>query len=145
MFDARGSFVEPHTEKRVPLGTLNVRDYLAEIRAPHGRSRPISTSGRRAIRRSARQNRFGAILFIDEKEGFTPLFEAVRLAERHDLAIMSTKGMSVTANRELVESCAPSACRSWSSTISTRSGFSIVGTLRVPPAAISSATATPAA
>ena len=33
------------------------------------------------------------MLFI-EKEGFLPLFEAVHLAERYDLAIMSTKGMS---------------------------------------------------
>ena len=32
-----------------------------------------------------------------------PLFEAVKLAERYDLAIMSTKGMSVTAARELVD------------------------------------------
>ena len=32
-----------------------------------------------------------------------PLFEAVKLAERYDLAIMSTKGMSVTASRQLVE------------------------------------------
>jgi hypothetical protein len=31
------------------------------------------------------------------------LFEAVRLAERYDLAIMSTKGMSSTASRELVD------------------------------------------
>ncbi len=37
------------------------------------------------------QGRFGAVLFI-EKEGFMPLFEAVHLAERYDLAIMSTKG-----------------------------------------------------
>ena len=38
VFDARGNFVEPHTDKRVPLGTLNVRDYLAEIRVSRGRS-----------------------------------------------------------------------------------------------------------
>ena len=37
------------------------------------------------------EHRYGAILFI-EKEGFMPLFEAVQLAERYDLAIMSTKG-----------------------------------------------------
>ena len=47
-------------------------------------------------------DRFGAILFI-EKEGFMPLFEAVQLAERFDLAIMSTKGVSVTAARQLVD------------------------------------------
>src|SRR5262249_47065112 len=38
-----------------------------------------------------------------EKEGFDELFDAVQLRERYDLAIMSTKGMSVTAARELVD------------------------------------------
>ena len=42
------------------------------------------------------------MLFI-EKEGFQPLFERVRLAEHHDIAIMSTKGVSVTAARLLVD------------------------------------------
>jgi hypothetical protein len=32
-----------------------------------------------------------------------PLFERVRLAERYDIAVMSSKGMSVTAARELAE------------------------------------------
>ena len=32
-----------------------------------------------------------------------PLFERVGLAERYDIAIMSTKGMSVTAARKLIE------------------------------------------
>src|SRR5215213_2581061 len=47
-------------------------------------------------------DRFGAVLFV-EKEGFAPLFRAVRLAERYDLAIMSTKGLSTTAARTLVD------------------------------------------
>ena len=42
------------------------------------------------------------MLFI-EKEGFTALFERVQLAEQHDIAIMSTKGVSVTAARLLVD------------------------------------------
>ena len=33
MFDARGNFTEPHTGQNVPLGTLDVRDYLARIAA----------------------------------------------------------------------------------------------------------------
>ena len=57
-------------------------------------SRRFPTSGPR--------NRFGAILFI-EKEGFKPLLDAARIAERFDIAIMSTKGMSVTAARQLIE------------------------------------------
>ena len=42
------------------------------------------------------------MLYI-EKEGFDPLIEQAQIAERHDLAIMSCKGMSVTAARELVD------------------------------------------
>jgi hypothetical protein len=45
---------------------------------------------------------FGALLYV-EKEGFMPLFERVRLAERFDIGIMSSKGMSVTAARQLAE------------------------------------------
>ena len=45
---------------------------------------------------------FGAVLYV-EKEGFLPLFERVDLAKRYDIAIMSSKGMSVTAARTLIE------------------------------------------
>ena len=46
--------------------------------------------------------RYGAVLFV-EKEGFNELFGAVGLADRYDIAMMSTKGMSVTAARHLVD------------------------------------------
>jgi DNA topoisomerase VI subunit A len=42
------------------------------------------------------------VLFI-EKEGFTPVLEAARIPERFDIAPMSTKGMSVTAARLLID------------------------------------------
>ena len=42
------------------------------------------------------------ILFC-EKEGFNPLFRAVKLANRYDLMIISTKGVSVTAARRLID------------------------------------------
>jgi hypothetical protein len=45
---------------------------------------------------------FGAVLFV-EKEGFLPLLKRVKLAKRYDIAIMSSKGMSVTAARTLVD------------------------------------------
>src|SRR5215213_7916085 len=74
--------------------------------------------------------RFGAVLFV-EKEGFAPLFRAVRLAERYDLAIMSTKGLSTTAARTLVDHFVgrkkvPVLCiRDFD-----LAGFTIAGTLR---------------
>jgi hypothetical protein len=42
------------------------------------------------------------VLFC-EKEGFNPLFKAVNLANRYDLMIVSTKGVSVTAARRLID------------------------------------------
>ena len=127
VFDARGNFVEPHTDKRVPLGTLNVRDYLAEIRSLAVES-PDFDIWERHHPTIGPANRFGAVLFV-EKEGFNPLFEAVQLAERHDLAIMSTKGMSVTASRELVEYVCSLGVPLLVLHDFDKSGFSIVGTL----------------
>jgi hypothetical protein len=111
VFDARGHFHEPHTGHTVPLGTLDVRRYLKDpSRGP--------------------ANRYGAILFI-EKEGFMPLFRSVRLAERYDLAIMSTKGLSVTAARHLVDRL----CSAYRIPLLVlhdfdKAGFSIIGTLK---------------
>jgi hypothetical protein len=76
------------------------------------------------------QHRFGAILFV-EKEGFLPLFKQVRLAERYDIAIMSTKGLSVTASRLLVDRvCAKHDIPLLVLHDFDKSGFSIVGTLQ---------------
>jgi hypothetical protein len=128
VYDARGNFTEPHTKTRVPLGTLQVRQYLALIQRHRvGDSKfDVRENGYPTL---GPINRFGAILFI-EKEGFGPLFKAVKLAERHDLAIMSTKGMSVTAARELVDE----VCRLGVPLLVLhdfdKAGFSIVGTLR---------------
>jgi hypothetical protein len=98
VFDARGHFLEPHTSVNVPLGTLQVRNYLVHGEE-RGKDRPVKI---RVLYPADRSDRFGAVLFI-EKEGFLPLFQRVRLAERYDLAIMSTKGQSVTAARALVD------------------------------------------
>ena len=80
-WDARGNLILPHSHRRVPLSTLDVEAYIA-------------TKGWR--------DHYGAALFV-EKEGFNPLFEEVQLGDRYDMAIMSTKGMSVTAARTLID------------------------------------------
>jgi hypothetical protein len=100
VFDDRGHFTEPHTAHEIGIGTLSVRSYLAgncepQIYGAKLQGPEVGTSGA--------AGNFGAVLFI-EKEGFFPLFEHVKLAERFDLAIMSTKGMSNTSARQLVES-----------------------------------------
>jgi hypothetical protein len=100
VFDARGHFTEPHNNgKIVALGTLEVRGYLDDIRKPLFEDASLKSA---QIDFLGPDGNFGAVLFI-EKEGFTPLFKRVRLAERYDLAIMSTKGVSVTAARSLVD------------------------------------------
>jgi len=100
-YDARGRLTEPHTNKIVPLGTVEVGEYLRDIRG-HCVSDVEADRQIADYPTCGPEHRYSAILFI-EKEGFYPLFEQVKLAERYDLALMSTKGMSVTACRELVD------------------------------------------
>ena len=99
VFDARGHLVEPHTRLSIPLGTLEVESYLRSLGDPRWLEPAASMPD---IETSGPSGRYGALLFC-EKEGFNELFSAVQLDERYDLAIMSTKGVSVTAARRLVD------------------------------------------
>ena len=67
--------------------------------------------------------RYQAVLYI-EKEGFEPLLEEAKIAERFDVAILSCKGQSVVAARNSSIRCAASTAvfRCLSFTISTRPG-----------------------
>jgi hypothetical protein len=130
VYDDRGHFREPHSTELLGLGTLNVRDYLAGVGHPREPGEIDSLLPEAALSIRGPQHRFGAILFV-EKEGFTPLFDAVHLAERFDIAIMSTKGVSVTAARQLVDKL----CGDYNIPLLVlhdfdKSGFTIVGTLR---------------
>ena len=101
VFDARGHFREPHTRHAFGLGTVEVREYIrgwrwaleadgGAIELPHG----IETSGPRY--------RYHSALFV-EKEGFDLLLQQAGIEDRYDVALMSTKGMTVTAARSLIE------------------------------------------
>jgi hypothetical protein len=79
----------------MPLGTLEVRAYLQE-KASQGPA--IGLSDRSRWKTSGPEHRFRTVLFV-EKEGFTPLLQRTRIAERFDVTLMFTKGMSVTASR----------------------------------------------
>jgi hypothetical protein len=100
-YDARGHFTEPHDngENSFGIGTLEVRDYLAAMSDPSVTDASISQA---KVETSGPSGNFGAVLFI-EKEGFAPLFKKAQIAEKYDIAIMSTKGMSVVAARLLVD------------------------------------------
>lgn len=111
VFDDRGHFAEPHTGRRIGLGTVAVRDYIARWNqtAPAGKL-DNDEEGEGAIIDGSFEtqgpvNRFRFALFI-EKEGFQSLLDRAQFAERFDIAIFSTKGMSVTAARALVEALA---------------------------------------
>jgi hypothetical protein len=130
VFDARGHFHEPHTGRIVPLGTIEVRRHLREVAEHTLPELQVALPEMAIFPTCGPGHRYGAILFV-EKEGFLPLFQAVRLAERYDLAIMSTKGLSVTASRLLVDRlCAAHAVPLLVLHDFDKSGFSILGTLR---------------
>ena len=125
-YDARGHLAEPHTQKTVPLGTLQVHDYMAKV-DDCVVGEPSFEFTDTYYPTCGSLNRFSAILFI-EKEGFMQLFEQVKLAERFDLAMMSTKGQSVTASRELVDRiCGECDVKLLVLHDFDASGFSIVG------------------
>jgi hypothetical protein len=74
-------------------------------------------------------NRYRFAVFL-EKEGFYPLLEAAQIAERYDIAIMITKGMSVTAARKLVDEMSQHGVTVLVCHDFDKSGFSILHTLR---------------
>jgi DNA topoisomerase VI subunit B len=131
-YDARGHFTEPHRGRRsgprgmahVPLGTLEVRAYLqAEADDPLDIGHvptDFPTVGP--------ANRFSAVMFL-EKEGFTQLLARARIADRYDLGIMSTKGMSVVAARKLIDELTDDGVRVFIVRDFDIAGFSIATTL----------------
>jgi len=125
VFDARGHFIEPHTGRSIPIGTLAVRQYLGD------RPRPgpaVTLNADTLYPTWGPQNRFRNILFV-EKEGFDALLQQAQIAERYDLAIMSTKGMSVVAARMLLDRLASLIDRVFVLHDFDIAGFSIFGTL----------------
>jgi hypothetical protein len=124
VYDERGHFTEPHTEKSFGLGTLAVREYLSKVGKPEYVEPSVTKGG---IRTRGPKHRYGAILYI-EKEGFLPLFERVQLQERYDIALMSNKGLSVTATRELVDFLSKDVPVFVAHDFD-KAGFSIIGTL----------------
>lgn len=76
--DPRGTLYHPHTGESIPIGTLAVENY----------ERPNWT--------------FNKLLYI-EKEGFFEALKAVRWPERNDCALLSSKGYSTRAVRDLLD------------------------------------------
>jgi hypothetical protein len=79
--EPRGSIYHPHRRETIPLGTLVVEKYR----------RPIWT--------------FNKLVYI-EKEGFSEALKEDGWAERHDCTLISSKGFSTRAARDLVDKLA---------------------------------------
>jgi Topoisomerase 6 subunit A/Spo11, Toprim domain len=79
--EPRGSIYHPHRDETITLGTLMVEEY----------ARPVWT--------------FNKLVYI-EKEGFAEALKAVRWGERHDCAVLSSKGFSTRAAKDLIDKLA---------------------------------------
>ena len=74
VYDARGHFEEPHTNRRIGCGTIEVRNYLDAVKDPE----IVAAAFRRRERRRHRaQRRLSRGILFCEKEGFGPLFKSV--------------------------------------------------------------------
>jgi hypothetical protein len=99
VYDARGHFEEPHTNRRLGCGTIEVGNYLNALAEPKVVPASFEGAGVAVI---GPEGGLSGILFC-EKEGFGPLFKRANLANRYDLMIVSAKGVSVTAARRLID------------------------------------------
>jgi hypothetical protein len=129
VFDDRGHFEEPHTGMMIGLGTLKVRAYISGWDGRRKEEEDNLPALAHDYPTSGPRGRYKYALFV-EKEGFNSLLEAAEIAERYDLAIMSTKGMSVTAARNLVEHLTTEGVTILVLHDFDKSGFSILHTLQ---------------
>ena len=126
VYDARGHLEEPHTNRRIGVGTIEIGNYLHAIKEPEIVPAEFSDTTVDIVGPSGN---LSGVLFC-EKEGFNPLFKAVNLANRHDLMIISTKGVSVTAARLLIDRvCGDNALPLFVLHDFDIAGFMIFGTL----------------
>lgn len=84
--DERGFFVEPHSGKRVRLGSAAVDDYEPDL------------------------NQYNALLFI-EKTGFIGTIEQLDLARKYDVGVVNAKGYATGAARDLIETIQTTAAK----------------------------------
>ena len=77
IYEPRGHLIEPHRDIEVPLGTVDVAGY------------------------GVPDYEYDKILYI-EKEGFRQIFDAVKLGQRYDMALMTAKGFATRAAKQLL-------------------------------------------
>ncbi|MBD3289207.1 DUF2399 domain-containing protein, partial [candidate division KSB1 bacterium] len=128
VYDARGNLIEPHSRKKIGIGTLAVRNYINEWH--NYISREITLDGlSRKLPTCGPDNRYRYVLFV-EKEGFWELLREASLQIIYDITLMSTKGMSTTASRKLVQELTKKGVTIFVLHDFDKAGFSILNTLR---------------
>jgi hypothetical protein len=128
VYDARGTFEEPHTNRRIGCGTIEVRNYLNAAKEPD--ILPANFAGANVDVIGPSSGNISAVFFC-EKEGFGPLFKAVDLANRYDLFVIASKGQSVTAARLLIDTiCGEHDLPLFVAHDFDVAGFAIFGTLQ---------------
>jgi DNA topoisomerase VI subunit B len=128
VFDNRGQLTEPHTGRRVDLGTLGVRKYIAQWEKAGFAEHVLAPTLHHDCPTIGPRHRYNFVLFV-EKQGFDHLIDRALIQVRYDLPVMSTKGMSVTAARQLVERLSELGVTILVLRDFDKSGFSIVHTI----------------
>lgn len=100
--DARGKLIEPHTNRTVPLGTLEVDQYLERSFGNMKETLEDEVKLKLDYPTAGPRNRYSAIVYV-EKEGFNVILEDAGIPDRYDVAIASSKGQSVVAMRKLAD------------------------------------------
>ena len=108
VYDNRGHLLEPWGDP-IEVGTLSMDEYIDGFAAPSissgGDLLPPSVSPAH-ISLHGHEAQYQFVLYI-EKEGFFPLFDAVKLRQRYDIAIISNKGYAVTSAKKFFEKISP--------------------------------------
>ena len=127
-YDDRGELIEPHTGKRVGLGTIHLMEHRRQwtgAGVPAVASAPPLKS---LLPTVGPQLRYGAMLFC-EKAGLLHVLQHSGIDRRYDLALMSTKGMPTVAGRDLVAAATATGVPTLTIRDFDKSGFSIARTL----------------
>ncbi len=125
-WDARGHITEPHTNKMIGLGGIEVEQYIHDW---HSDIRHEDTIVNALVDTKGPQNRYKNALFI-EKEGFYEILTDAGFPEIYDMALLSTKGMPVKAACDLIYQLNRNNVRVFVLHDFDYSGFKIVKTLR---------------
>ncbi len=127
-WDARGHFREPHTNKAIGIGGIQVEKYIHSWRNDSSFIYKETPGVKIKTDTIGPFCRFNSVLFI-EKEGFDEILKDAKIGEKYDLAIMSTKGIPVKACCDLLCSL-ESMVNIYVLHDFDKSGFTILKTLR---------------